>query len=254
MAGCPRASWRRPLTRAGAPGGLLPPCDADTLKTLGATGRLTARAWSVEVPDRDNPRECPCSAGRDPKPCAWNKQCGEARNEQGHGRLPKSVRCGNAMGFRVALAVDWVCLLRSPPRRPGRAGTPTAVRAGPISGGSSAHVSSYVDTACKRAVSDYGCPRVKQGQPCGDRGNLPEGRSDRILPRQERSSNRPPPACPAGAEALVARRTAFPRRVPLLGWAGPRNRVPLLGTSSAARPETNRGTDVCPDPCGVGTP
>ncbi len=63
------------------------------------------------------------------------------------------------------------------------------------------------------AVSDYGRPRVKQGQPCGRRGNLPEGQSDRILPRQERSSNRPPPACPAGAEVLVARRTAFPRHV-----------------------------------------
>ena len=81
---------------------------------------------------------------------AWNKQCGAARNEQGHGRLPKSVRCGNAIGFRVGLAVDWVCLLRSLPRRPDRCGTPTAVRAGPISGGSSAHVSSYVDTACNQ--------------------------------------------------------------------------------------------------------
>jgi hypothetical protein len=50
------------------------------------------------------------------------------------------------------------------------------------------------------AASDYGCPRVKQGQPCGRRGDLPEGRSDRILPRQERSSNRPPPVWPAGAE------------------------------------------------------
>ena len=68
---------------------------------------------------------CPCSAGRDPKPCAtaWNKQCGAARNEQGHGRLPKSVRCGNALGFRVGLAVDWVCLLRSLPRRPDRCAT-----------------------------------------------------------------------------------------------------------------------------------
>ena len=80
----------------------------------------------------------------------WNKQCGAARNEQGHGRLPKSVRRGNAMGFRVGLAVDWVRLLRSLPRRPDRCATPTAVRAGPISGGSSAHVSSYVDTACNQ--------------------------------------------------------------------------------------------------------
>ena len=118
--------------------------------------------------------------------------------------------------FRVGLAADWVRLLRSLPRRPDRCATPTAFRAGPISGGSSAHVSSYVDTACNQhglqpAVSDYGCPRVKQGQPRGLRANLPEGRSDRILPPQERSSNRPPPACPAGAEVLVARRTAFPR-------------------------------------------
>ena len=97
-------------------------------------------------------RRCPRSAGRDPKPCAtgWNKQCGAARNEQGHGRLPKSVRCGNALRCRVGLAVDWVCLLRSLPRRPDRCATPTAVRAGPISGGSSAHVSSYVDTACNQ--------------------------------------------------------------------------------------------------------
>ncbi len=95
---------------------------------------------------------CPCSAGRDPKPCAtaWNKQCGAARNEEGHGRLPKSARCGNALGFRVGLAADWLCLLRSLPRRPDRCATPTAVRAGPISGGSSAHVSSYVDTACNQ--------------------------------------------------------------------------------------------------------
>ena len=63
------------------------------------------------------------------------------------------------------------------------------------------------------AVSDYGGPPVKHGQPCGRRGNLLAGRSDRILPRQERSSHRPPPACPAGAEVLLARRTAFPRHV-----------------------------------------
>jgi hypothetical protein len=81
---------------------------------------------------------------------AWNKQCGAVRNEQGHGRLPKSVRCGNALGFRVGHAVDWVCLLWSLPRRPDRCGTPTAVRAGPRLGGSSAHVSSYVDTACNQ--------------------------------------------------------------------------------------------------------
>jgi hypothetical protein len=60
------------------------------------------------------------------------------------------VPCGNAIGCRVGLAADWVCLLRSLPRRPDRGGTPTAVRAGPISGGSSANVSSYVDTACNQ--------------------------------------------------------------------------------------------------------
>ena len=154
-------------------------------------------------------------------------------------------------------------------------------------------------------VLDDGCPRVKQGQACGRRGNLPEGQSDRILPRRERSSHRPPPACPAGAEVLVARRTAFPRHVrprsvlwsaaihcrfgtarerrraahlsPLSAFStsakaamnrrtpkaparaparlgGTRNRVPMLGTSSAGRSETNRGTDVGPNPCGVGTP
>jgi hypothetical protein len=64
--------------------------------------------------------------------------------------LPKSVRCGNALRCRVGLAVDWVCLLRSLPRRPDRCATPTAVRASPISGGSSARVSSYADTACNQ--------------------------------------------------------------------------------------------------------
>ena len=117
------------------------------------------------------------------------------------------------MGFRVGPAADWVRLLRSLQRRPDRCATPTAIRAGPISGGSSAHVSSYVDTACngpQPAVSDYGCPRVKQGQPGGRRGDLPEGRSDRILPRQERSSNRPPPACPAEAGSLGCETDGLP--------------------------------------------
>ncbi len=89
-----------------------------------------------------------CWAGPETVCHPWNKQCGAARNEQGHGRLLKSVRCGNAVGFRVGLAADWVRLLRSLPRRPDRCATPTGVRAGPISGGSSAHLSSYVDTAC----------------------------------------------------------------------------------------------------------
>ncbi len=148
---------------------------------------------------------------------------------------------------------------------------PRLSRAGPISGGSSVHVSSYVDTTCNQRCQTT-VARVKQGQRCGRRGSLLEGRRDRILPRQESSSNRPSPACPAGAEVLVARRTAFPRhvrprsarptgegvslathlvkppcsssmdaRVPRLGcWT--RDRVPLLGTSGAGRPETNRST------------
>ena len=89
------------------------------------------------------------------------------------------------------------------------------------------------------AVSDYGCPRVKQGQPCGRRGNLPEGRSDRILPRQERSSNRPPPACPAGAEVLVARRRAFPRHVRPRS-ARPTGEGVLLATHLAKPPRSSR--------------
>ena len=42
--------------RAGATDRLFSVCDADTLKMLGATGRLAARASFVEVPDRDDPR------------------------------------------------------------------------------------------------------------------------------------------------------------------------------------------------------
>jgi hypothetical protein len=42
--------------RPGATGRLLSSCDADTLKTLGATERLAARALFLEVPDRDNPQ------------------------------------------------------------------------------------------------------------------------------------------------------------------------------------------------------
>jgi hypothetical protein len=41
--------------RAGATGSMLSLCDADTLKMLGATGRLAARASFVDVPDRDDP-------------------------------------------------------------------------------------------------------------------------------------------------------------------------------------------------------
>ena len=71
-------------------------------------------------------RRVPLLGWGDPQSCAtaWNKQCGAARNEQGHGRLPKSVRCGNALGFRVGPAADWVCLLRSLPRRPDRCAIP----------------------------------------------------------------------------------------------------------------------------------
>ena len=128
----------------------------------------------------------------------------------GHGGCPNPCGVGTPWVFALALpSIGCACSVA--PRRPDRGGTPTAVRAGPISGGSSAHLSSSRH-GLQPAVSDYGCPR-KQGQPCGRRGNLPEGRSDRILPRQERSSNRPPPACPAGAEVLVARRTAFPCHV-----------------------------------------
>ena len=43
--------------RTGAAGGLPSLCDADTLKALGATGRLAARASLVEVPDRENPHD-----------------------------------------------------------------------------------------------------------------------------------------------------------------------------------------------------
>ena len=112
------------------------------------------------------------------------------------------------------------------------------------------------------AVSDYGCPRVKQGQPCGRRGNLPEGRSDRILCRRERSSNRPPPACPAGAEVLVARRTAFPRdvRPRSVLWsaaihcrfgtarehAAPAHLSPLSAFSTSAKAAMNRRTPKAP--------
>jgi hypothetical protein len=74
-----------------------------------------------------------------------------ARPETNRGTDVCPNPCGvGAIGFRVGLAVDWVCLLRSLPHRPDRCATPTAVRAGPISGGSSAHVSSYVDTACNQ--------------------------------------------------------------------------------------------------------
>ena len=187
------------------------PAHLSPLSAFSTSAKAAMNRRTPKAPARGRP----CSAGRDPKPCgtAWNKRCGAARNEQGHGRLPKSVRCGNALGFRVGLAADWVCLLRPLPRRPDRCATPTAVPRG----------SDIRRLVCpcfvvrrhglQPAVSDYGCPRVKQGQTCGRRGNLPEGRSDRILPRQERSSNRSPPACPAGAEVLVARRTAFPRHV-----------------------------------------
>ena len=250
------------------------PAHLSPLSAFSTSAKAAMNRRTPKAPARGRP----CSAGRDPKPCAtaWNKQCGAARNEQGHGRLPKSVRCGSALGFRVGLAADWVRLLRSLPRRPDRGRTPTAVRAGPISGGSSAHLSSYVDTACNQhglhpAVSDYGCPRVKHGQPCGRRGNSVEGRSDRILPRQERSSNRPPPACPAGAEVLVARRTAFPRHVrprPVLwsaaihcrfGTARERMRTahlsPLSAFSTSAKAAMNRRTPKAPArgrPCSAG--
>ena len=42
-------------SRAGATGRLLPLRVADTLKTLGATGRLAARVRCVEIPDGDDP-------------------------------------------------------------------------------------------------------------------------------------------------------------------------------------------------------
>ena len=54
-------------------------------------------------------------------------------------------------------------------------------------------------------------------------------------------------------ESLTSTRKPVVARVPLPGRTRSET-VCQLGTSSAARPETNRGTDVCPSPCGAGTP
>ena len=90
------------------------------------------------------------------------------------------------------------------------------------------------------AVSDYGCRASSKGTRCGRRGNLAEGRSNRILPRQERSSNRPPPACPAGAEVLVARCTAFPPHVRPRRFFGVRQLIAaLVRPASTARQRTS---------------
>jgi hypothetical protein len=102
---------------------------APSLSVLNGSAAVADGSGTVDFPAAlTGTRGCPCSAGRDPKPCAtaWNKQCGAVRNEQGHGRLPKSVRCGNAIGFRVGLAlvlpsIGCACFGRS---HAGRTGVP----------------------------------------------------------------------------------------------------------------------------------
>ena len=247
----------------------------------------------------------PCSAGRDPKPCATPEQAVRGG--------PK--RTGERTFAQIRAVWERPRFSRWPCRRVGAPASVAPTPAGPLCQVHGCPRGSDIRRlvcpcfvvrrhGLQPAVSDYGCPRVKQGQPCGRRGNLAEGQSDRILPRRERPSNRPPPACPAGAEVLVARCTAFPRHVrprpvlwsaaihcrfgtarergapahlsPLSAFStsakaamnrrtpkapgagaparlgGTRNRV--LGTSSAGRRETNRGTGGCPNSCGVGTP
>ncbi len=141
--------------------------------------------------------------------------------------------------FRVGLAADWVRLLRSLPRRPDRCATPTGVRAGPISGGSSAHLSSYVDTACiqrcqttdVRASStgnraDVGAIRWRAGAIEYYPGRKDRQTAPRRLVRLERKSWLP--------DARPSRATSDPGRL-----FGVRQFIgALVRPASAARPRT----------------
>ncbi len=159
-------------------------------------------------------RGCPCSVGRDPQPCASLGQAVRGGPKRTGARTFAQIR---AVWERPRFS-------RCPCRRLGVPASVAPTPAGPVWHTHGCPRGSHIRRlvcpcfvvrrhGLQPAVSDYGFPRVKHGQPCGRRGNLLESQSDRILPRQERSSNRPPPACPAGAEVLVARRTAFPRHV-----------------------------------------